>query len=168
MPETTQDDNPRSRRTRGIRCGPGAGKFLYRIRHVHISDHYAPLIAAKAVGAVKLDLVLRAIALPPEYAGARPPGYVLWDWQYEHLHDLAKLRPSVRSDRRRSDRETRHLKRKWVGNQLAKLVDLNLVKIRDRAGSRPEIIVLSDRSKRPLDDPGGSDQRIFTSRSEGA
>jgi len=168
LPETIAQDKLTRPKTRGIECGPGACKFLYRIRHVHIAEHYSPLIAAKAIGAVKLDLVLRAIALQPEHAGKRKPGFVLWDWQYEHLHNLAKLSPPARRTQNRSDRATRHLKRKWVSTQLSNLADLELVTVRPRHGARPEIIVLSDLGKRPLDDPGAEggydDDRYVTIR----
>ena len=154
MPETAVQNKPEPPRTKGIKCGPGIGKGLFRIRHTHIAEHYAPLIANKAVGAVKLDMLLRMIALQPEHAGKRQPGFVLWDWHYEHLHDFAKSAPLQRSAARRSDREVRHLKRKWVGNQMATLQEFNLVRLKNRGGARPEIIVLSDRGQLPLDDPG--------------
>lgn len=154
--------------TAGIELGPGTGKFLFRIRQTHVAEHYAPLIARKAYGAVKLDLVLRAIALLPEHAGAREPGFVLWNWRYEHLHDLCKLQPAHRASSSRSDRATRHLKRKWVMNQMAKLVDLKLVHLEARGGDRPKIIVLrDDGSSDPFDDPGergGYDDRYVTIR----
>lgn len=154
MPNTTSEDKPVRERTRGIRCGPGVGKFQFRIRQTHVADHYGPLISAKAIGAVKLDLVLRTIALPPERAGKREAGFVLWNWSYENLHDLAKPWPEARTSTRRSDRQARHLKRKWVHNQMVKLADLKLVKLNHRDGHRPEILVLSDRGGLPLDDPG--------------
>ncbi|MGI8414128.1 MAG: hypothetical protein ACR2QA_16880 [Solirubrobacteraceae bacterium] len=103
---------------------------------------------------MKLDLVLRTIALQPEHAGKREAGFVLWNWSYENLHDLAKATPKAIREARRTDRETRHLKRKWVNRQMTKLADLNLVKIKPRNGSRPEIVVLSDRGRFALDDPG--------------
>ena len=158
MPETIAENKPERPRTKGIQCGPGVGKFLFRIRQTHIAEHYGELITAKAIGAVKLDLVLRDIALQPEHAGARPAGFVLWNWNYEHLHDLAKTAPQARSSSRRSDRQARHLKRKWISNQMGKLADLHLVKLKYRDGARPEIIMLSDLGRLPLDDPGaGSD-----------
>jgi len=144
--------------TGGVVCGPGTGKLLYRIRQSHVAAHYGPLIAAKRHGAVKLDLVLRMIALSPQHAGERTPGFVLWHWSYTDLYDLAETPPSSRSGRSRSDRETRHLKRKWVIHQLALLREAKLVKTRPRGGGRPEIIVLrDDGSGDPFDDPAGDD-----------
>lgn len=152
-----------------MELGPGTGKFLFRIRQTHVAAHYAPLIARKAYGAVKLDLVLRAIALLPEHAGAREPGFVLWDWHYEHLHDLCKQAPQRRQTAGRDDRATRHLKRKWVMNQMAKLVELKLVRLEPRNGDRPTIVVLRDDGSRDrFDDPGeqggSGDDRYVTIR----
>jgi hypothetical protein len=140
-----------------IEFGPGRGKGLVRIRHLHVAQHYAPLIARKSYGAVKLDLVLRAIALLPQDAGARQPGFVLRDWNYEHLHDLAKTPPELRVALERQDRQTRHLKRKWVGDQIKKLAAEKLVHIEERDGKRPNIVVLrDDGSEQPFDDPGAA------------
>lgn len=154
---------------RGIEFGPGVGKFLFRVRQTHIAGHYSPLIARGAAGAVKMDLLLRAIGLSPEHAGAREPGFVLWDWHYEHLHDLIKATPSRTANRDRTDRATRHLKRKWVKDQLDKLADLRLVKLEPRAGERSKIVVLrDDGSEDPFDDPGApggyTDNRYVTIR----
>src|ERR1039458_10282890 len=107
---------------RPIMFGPGEGKALFRVRQSHVANHYKPLIARKAYAAVKMDLVLRAIALLPKDSGAREVGFVLRDWSYEDLHDLAKSTPAVRVAEDRRETETRHLKRKWVGNQMDKLV----------------------------------------------
>lgn len=148
--------------------GPGEGKALFRVRQSHVADHYRPLIAQKAYAAVKLDLVLRAIALLPKDAGAREVGFVLRDWSYEDLHDLAKSTPAVRLADDRRDTKTRHLKRKWVGNQMNKLVAEKLVRLEPHKG-RPTIIVLrDDGSGLPFDDPGGAggsgDDRYLTIR----
>lgn len=149
-----------SQTRRRIRYGPGTGKFLFRIRQDHIADRYGPLIAGKAVGAVKLDLLLRAIALLPEDAGARKPGYVLHHWSYEHFHDLVRGPLEHRADRIRTDREIRHLKRKWVDNQLRKLVGLRLLRVEPIPGKRPRLIVLrDDGSGEPFDDPGAAGGR---------
>jgi hypothetical protein len=153
----------------GIEIGPGTGKFLTRIRHVHIARHYAPLIAAKSYRAVKLDIVLRIIALSPEHAHARAPGYVLWDWHYEHLHDLVKGAPERRAQASRSDRESRHLKRKWIADQLSKLQSLSLVEVTPRPGSRSQLVMLrDDGTGSPFDDPGEAggrdDDRYVTIR----
>lgn len=154
MPQPPPTHNPQ-RTPRGIRCGPGTGKFLFRIRQAHVAEHYAPLIARKAIGAVKLDLALRTIALDAAFAGdRRAVGMVLPIYTYESLHDLAKRFPDPRDGQRRLDRQSRHLKRKWVGEQLGKLADLGLVRVEPRQGRRPAITVLSDRGNQVLDDPG--------------
>ncbi len=157
IPQSPPPRNP-ARTPRGIRCGPGTGKFLFRIRQAHVADHYAPLITHKAIGAVKLDIVLRTIALDAAFAGGRRQvGMVLPVYSYESLHDLAKTFPEPKDGQRRRDRDTRHLKRKWVGDQLAKLADLGLVRVQPRSdGRRPAITVLSDRGGQPLDDPGNA------------
>jgi hypothetical protein len=148
--------------------GPGEGKALFRVRQSHVANHYKPLIARKAYAAVKMDLVLRAIALLPKDSGAREVGFVLRDWSYEDLHDLAKSTPAVRVAEDRRETETRHLKRKWVGNQMDKLVAEKLVRLGPHKG-RPTIIVLrDDGSGLPFDDPGEAggrgDDRYLTIR----
>jgi hypothetical protein len=148
--------------------GPGEGKALFRIRQSHVANHYKPLIARKAYGAVKLDLVLRAIALLPKDSGAREAGFVLRAWSYEDLHDLAKAEPVFRVAEDRREKETRHLKRKWVGSQMDKLVAKQLVRVEAYKG-RPTIIVLrDDGSGLPFDDPGEAggrgDDRYLTIR----
>jgi hypothetical protein len=153
---------------RSIMFGPGEGKTLFRVRQSHVAGHYKPLIARKAYAAVKLDLVLRAIALLPKDAGARKAGFVLRDWSYEDLHDLAKSAPAFRVGGDRGEKETRHLKRKWVGNQMDKLVAEKLVRLEAHNG-RPTIIVLrDDGSGLSFDDPGEAggrgDDRYLTIR----
>lgn len=119
--------------------GPGRGKHQFRIRQQHVQDHYVLLIKRKACGAVKLDLLLRCVALLPQHAGGRPPGFVTDHWSYEDLHDLVKDDPEQRNDARRDLKRTRHLKRKWVANQLEKLATENLVAVTPAPGSRPGI-----------------------------
>src|SRR4051794_28600626 len=128
--------------TAGIAMGPGAGKFLFRIRQRLITNAYAPLIAHKRYGAVKLDLLLRCIALSPQHSRAREPGFVVWEWAYEDLYNLATTPPVVRAGRERSERQLRHLKRKWVGNQMRHLQELRLLRVTERRGGRPELVVL--------------------------
>lgn len=150
------------RRSAGIVCGPGTGKFVFRVRQSHVAAHYAPLIAKKAPGAVKLDLVLRMIGLSPMHSKAREAGFVLWDWSYADLYDLATTPPErrLRKDGERTEDRTpselRHLKRKWVIRQLNHLRALGLVATKERAGNRPEIYVLSDDGHgKSFDDPDG-------------
>lgn len=140
-----------------LKVGPGKGKFLIRIRLVHVTDRYAAMIAKKSIGAVKLDLLLRTIALLPDDAGARRPGYVLRDWGYEHLHDLVRGGPVSRTKRDLTDREVRHLKRKWVDNQVRKLVAARLLRVEPVPGKRPRLIVLRDDGRGgAFDDPGAT------------
>lgn len=151
--------------TTGLTCGPGVGKFVFRIRQKHVAEHYGALIREKRYGTVKLDLLLRMIALSPQHAGERKPGFVLWEWSYGDLFDQIQPIPERRSTRDRSPRELRHLKRKWVIEHLAHLRELELVKSKSRQGGRPTILVLKDDgSGDPFDDPSGTpaDDRYVT------
>ena len=151
------EDKANTRRRRKLAVGPGKGKFLIRIRLAHVTDRYAPMIAKKSIGAVKLDLLLRTIALLPDDAGARKPGYVLRDWGYEHLHDLVREGPISRTKQDLPDREVRHLKRKWVDNQVRKLVAARLLRVQPVPGKRPRLIVLRDDGRGgAFDDPGAT------------
>jgi hypothetical protein len=135
--------------------GPATGQHRFRIRQRLVRDAYAPLIRGRAYGAVKLDLLLRCIALPPIYAGGREPGFVLWTVSFEHLHDLVKGEPAGRPEADRDDPATRHLKRKWVADQLDRLVDIQLARVTPRPGKRPELVMRrDDGSGKPFDDPG--------------
>jgi hypothetical protein len=141
----------------GIQIGPGVGKGRYRVRQSLVVDHYAPLISARAYGAVKLDMLLRCIALSPDHAGKRrQPGLVLRDWRYEDLHDLVEPAPEVRTATTgRTDQEVVKLKRKWVAFQLKKLQARQLVKIMPRPGTTPQLIMLCDDGLGGVfDDPG--------------
>ena len=63
----------------GVIYGRGVrGNYQFRVRELRIAKTYVPLMKAKKVGAVKLDLLLRGIALlPPGMpAGAK------WGWCY--------------------------------------------------------------------------------------
>ena len=116
-----------SKKVGGLRYDGGIiGKFLFRVRESHIRDHIAPLLSKNAVGAAKLDLALRGIALDPRHQGNRPePGIVIPRHSYSALHDL------VRDGSRYGDPEdssTVRLKRKWMGEQLQRLENLNLLK----------------------------------------
>lgn len=83
------------------------------------------------------------------------PGIVLWDWSFEDLYDLVRDEPAMRSQGERDDERIRHLKRKWVADQLAKLRKRKLVRLKPRAGRRPAITVRrDDGSGRQFDDPG--------------
>lgn len=146
--------------TRGLRLGGGVvGKFLFRIREQHTADHLIPLMRDRAVGAAKLDLVLRCIALSPRHAGPRLPGLVLPGYSWEKLHDLARSADTLGEAPPDIDasREVIRLKRKWVGQQLARLEDRGLVKRFEQPGRRPKLLVLrDDGTGEPFDDPDGS------------
>ena len=149
--------------------GPGTGHHRFRIRQRLVRDHYAPLIRGKSYGAVKLDLLLRCVALGPDDLGERkdPPGFVLWDWSFEELYNLVRDEPAVRAQGERDDERTRHLKRKWVADQLATLHERKLVRLKPRAGRRPAIIMRRDDGTGKLfDDPGRTfaDERDPTKR----
>lgn len=137
------------------------GKHLFRVRERHLAEHLVSLIASHAVGAAKLDLVLRCMALLPRDAGNRKHGLVLPRCSWELLHDLARgneglgaASPGVDAD---PTRAVSKLKRKWVGQQLVRLEDRKLLKRESRPGKRPTLIVLrDDGSGEPFDDPDGS------------
>lgn len=146
----------------GLRYGPDVvGKHQFRVRERHVADHLALLIQGKAPGAAKLDLVLRGVALSPDYSGKRTPGLVLPAYGYSHLFDLTenpdRYGPAV--DLLDYPPEAVRAKRKWVGEQLQRLTALKLVKRNDRPGHRPELIVLrDDGSEGTFDDPDGKGQ----------
>ena len=67
------------------------GKHQFRVRETHVRDHLAPLLTKGRSGAVKLDLILRGVALNPVHKGKRKtPGQVLDTYIYPELHDLAR------------------------------------------------------------------------------
>jgi len=75
---------PKPRQRRGMVVGPGTGSHRFRIRQALVRDHYAPLIRGKSYGAVKLDMLLRCVALSPPLAPmisvpAWSRGVVLWN-----------------------------------------------------------------------------------------
>jgi hypothetical protein len=149
----------------GLIYGRGVtGKHRFRIRERHIAEHLVPLMTGRSLGAAKLDLLLRGIALPPD-VGERPePGVVLRRYRYEHLYDL------VNSGRRLGAHEpgtdpsinVTRLKRKWVREQLVRLETLKLVKRIPDPGRRSHLTVLSDDGTGgPLDDPDGSEGNLY-------
>jgi hypothetical protein len=135
------------------------GKHLFRVRERHVADHLVPLISCRAVGAAKLDLVLRCIALSPQHAGKRQSGAVLPACSWELLHDLCKVGKNLGAVEPGLDAppEVIKLKRKWVGQQLKRLESLKLVRRELRPGNRPRLTVLrDDGSGEPFDDPDGN------------
>jgi hypothetical protein len=104
-------------------------------------------------------MVLRGIALPPAFAGARTPGTILPKYSWEQLHDLARVPSTLGSSALDIDAppDVVRLKRKWVGVQLARLEKMNLLQREHRPGRRPRILVLADDGTgRPFDDPDGT------------
>jgi hypothetical protein len=146
---------------KGLHYGPRVvGKHLFRIREHHVADHLIPLMRRKALGAVKLDLILRGIALQERHRGERQVGTVLPAYSWIDLHDLARPRDIVSTRPADIDEssEVRRLKRKWVGDHLATLEELRLMKRVERPGKRPQVIMLCDDGQGgPLDDPDGTE-----------
>lgn len=143
----------------GVEYLPGVtGKYLFRVRQSHIAEHLGPLIARNASGAVKLDLVLRGLALLERDAGQRSPGTLLPRVRYEELHDVCRDPHHFTvglPENALDDPEVREKKRQWVRRQLKVLEELGLVEVVPREGKRPLITVLADDgSGDPLDDPG--------------
>lgn len=163
----------------GLEYAPGIyGKHSFRVSEQYLVDHVAPLIKRGRVGAAKLDLVLRGIALSPAHTGAhRKPGMVLskrFGIEYVDLHDL------VRDPRRfaetapeddAEDRIERDRKREWVREQLVVLggttpskkgiePEHTLLK-RDPVGDgRQQITMLCDLGDgKAFDDPGAEGNR---------
>lgn len=149
--------------TRGIHYAPEiSGKFLFRVRERYVADSIAAMIRSRRVGAVKLDLVLRGLALLPAHAGNRQPGFVLRHrgrLSYEVLHDLCRDPSRFSLDAPHDvddDPVVRDKKRNWVREQMQELGRHNLLlRNADSEGRRPELIVLSDQGDgSPFDDPG--------------
>ena len=145
---------PKIRARRGVAYGPGVtGKGQFRVREAHVAETYVPLLRAKKLGAVKLDLVLRGVALLPQHAGNREPGLVLPDISYRSLHDIC--RPPSRFSPRPpedeiDDRKILRLKRNWVGKQLGILKQAGSVRREAAHRGRPKLIVQRDLRYRPL------------------
>ena len=152
-------------KSRGVAYGPGVrGKYQYRVRELHVAETYVPLIKAKRLGAVKLDLVLRGIALLPEHAGQREPGLVLPEISYQDLHDICRVpsRFSVDSPENQvDDRQILKLKRNWVGSQLDVLVRRGAVRRVSGYAGRPRIVVQRDHGTGSFDDPDGSEGNSY-------
>lgn len=149
---------------KGLRYRPHdvIGKHLFRVRETYLRDHVAPLLRSNRADAVKVDLVLRGLALSPQHLGQRRiPGFVLPHITYEDLFDL--VRPADDYGRPTDpagdlyDAEVREKKRKWVGEQLQLLQQRRLVHRVDRPGRRPHLVVLRDDGAGKLfDDPDGT------------
>ena len=147
----------------GLQYAPGIrGKALFRVRETYVAGPVASMISMRRFGAVKLDLVLRALALLPENSGAREPGTVLRHRgrvSYEAIHDLCRDPRIYTFDAPQDEVENpfvREKKRTWVGEQLQELERRGLVRRDpDPRGRRPELVVLSDLGDgSAFDDPG--------------
>jgi hypothetical protein len=144
------------------------GKHLFRVREVHVRDHLVPLLSKNRLGAAKLDLILRGLALSPQHRGKRStPGLVLNTFTYEDLHDLARA-PNwfggKSGDTYAYDAGLARLKRKWVGEQLQALEAMRLIRREPRPGDHPTIVVLrDDGSGKAFDDPDGTPGKTYVS-----
>lgn len=138
------------------------GKFWFRVRETYVAGSVADMIRSRRVGAVKLDLVLRGLALLPAHAGNRQPGEVLRHrgrLSYEALHDLCRDPYRFSTDAPHNiddDPVVREKKRTWVAEQLQELERRSLVlRHADPQGRRPMLVVLSDQGDgSQFDDPG--------------
>ena len=148
----------------GIEYAPRVvGKFLFRVREAYVAGPAADLVRSRRVGALKLDLVLRGLALLPVHAGSREAGHVLRHRRlsYELFHDLCRDPERFALDAPHDiddDAAVREKKRTWVREQLQALEARQLVRrSTDPDGRRPDITVLSDRCDgEPFDDPGAT------------
>ena len=154
--------------SKGIRYAPGVpGKYLFRVREEYVAGPAADLVRARRVGALKLDLVLRGLALLPAHAEPHEPGYVLRHrgrLSYEALHDLCRDRTRFSFGPNPDTPETVDKKRTWVREQLQELERRSLVRRQpSQQRRRPDIIVLRDRGDgEPYDDPTGKDGFYIT------
>ena len=139
------------------------GKYWLRVREAYIAEHAAELIAARRYGALKLDLMLRGLALPPAHADPNVPGYVprhRGRLTYEALHDLCRER--TRFPYHPAEEDTAEVvdkKRTWIREQIQELERRSLLR-RQPAESRrrPDLVVLRDLGDgKPFDDPDGKD-----------
>lgn len=153
--------------TKGIEYRPGVtGKKLFRVSELYLAEHVAPLVKSRRIDAVKLDLILRGIALLPQHAGRRQPGTVLRAGErldYSGIHDLVRdphrfsaTWPEDADD----DPVERDKKREWVREQLQVLEARKLLKRVDMGDGRYRIIMLCDiGTGAPYDDPGAKRTR---------
>jgi len=148
--------------SKGIEYGPGTtGKGLFRVSERYVADHVAPLVEGRRHDAVKLDLVLRGVALSPQHAGKRIPGTVLrrgTRLDYAALHDLVRDPRRFSLNRPEDDDDDpveRDKKREWVREQLQILEGRNLLVRSDMGDGRRLITMLCDLGNgEPFDDPG--------------
>jgi len=144
------------------------GKHVFRVREFHVRDHLVPLLRKNRLGAAKLDLILRGLALNPQHTGKRStPGLVLNRFAYEDLHDLARGANwfgGKSGDTYSYDPDLAKLKRKWVGEQLQALEAMRLLRREPRPGNHPTIVVLRDDGlEEAFDDPDGTPGKTYVS-----
>ena len=145
------------------------GKFWLRVREEYVAGPAAELISARRYGALKLDLMLRGLALLPAVAAPNKPGHVprhRGRLRYETLHDLCRGRTRFSSPDSLDDApEVVEKKRTWTREQLQELERRSLVRREPAAKGRrrPDIVVLRDRGDgEPFDDPDGKDGLYIT------
>lgn len=146
------------------------GKYLFRVREAYVAGSVAEMVGARRLGALKLDLILRGLALLPAHAPPNEPGFVprhRGRLSYQALHDLCRqsTRYSLNfGDSSDDSPEVLEKKRTWVREQLQELEKRSLVRRQPGLrGRRPDIIVLSDRGDGAhYDDPTGSDGTYIT------
>ena len=118
----------------------------------------------RQIGAAKLDLLLRGIALPPDIGERPQPGVVMQRYRYEHLYDVINTGHRLGAQQPGQDPppSVLRLKRKWVRDQLLRLEALQLVERTLQKGRRSHLRVLSDDgSGRAFDDPDGSEGNLY-------
>lgn len=150
--------------SKGMLYAPGIlGKHIFRIREQYVAQAAADMIRRRRVGALKLDLIMRGIARPPDRPGDGEPGLLptrRGRLSYQALHDMCRSQFSVDPD----TPETTEKKRAWVREQLLELEERSLVvRQQGEPGERPKIVVLRDLGDgKPFDDPSGRDGGYIT------
>ncbi len=138
----------------GVTDGRVQGKHLFRVRESLVGGFYAAS-AGRHPAAVKLDLVLRGIALLPQHRGRRAEAGVvplggLPTWR------LAPLIQPPSPDAGRPEDTVVAARREHVRRQLRMLEGARLLRVDSRPGRAPTLVVLSDTGDgSALDDPAG-------------
>jgi hypothetical protein len=148
--------------TKGLQYAPGiTGKHVFRVSEQYVAEHVAALISRRRPDAVKLDLMLRGLALSPEHAGKRRAGTVLRKQtraDYPAFHDLVRESrrfATTRPEEDDNDVAERDKKREWVREQLQVLERRQLLVRDDLGDGRRQIRMLCDLGDgAPFDDPG--------------
>ena len=138
------------------------GKFMLRLREAYVAGPAADMVAARRFGALKLDLLLRGLALPPAHATPNEPGFVprhRGRLTYEALHDICRDRSRFSYHPDAADTpEVVDKKRTWIREQLQELERRDLVRREPTPKrGRPDIVVMRDLADgEPFDDPDGN------------